>query len=237
MKLKTSLIALALSAAFAAPSLMAQVKGDAGPMFLSGGAAATPDGTTPPQTSFTIQLGTRLNVGACNFSAVPNPAVPGQGAASFNLGVGGVIKQLGAVGSLRSIAAGTFASEGAMMFAGAVRPGEVIRLRPLAATAATFTVLPFDIALIDLTDNALPNITLGAAGVFTLGFCESFVDGTPPAPDSQFENLGVRIAGDNIAAPNPVTQSNAVPVNSTWGLIGMLALLTGVGLVSLRRSA
>jgi hypothetical protein len=92
----------------------------------------------------------------------------------------------------------------------------------------------YNIAPIDLSANMLPNITLGASGVLTLEFCETF-DDNATGPDAEFvAPSSVQVQCFNCVDPFAVPQVS-VPTLSTWSLVALLLTLGLVGGVAMRR--
>lgn len=85
--------------------------------------------------------------------------------------------------------------------------------------------------ILDLSDNAIPNIPVGADESLYIQFYESF-DDTADAVDSFYEpNSSYDIAGIGIVTETLID----VPALSTIGLIALLTALAGVGVFLLRR--
>ncbi len=195
----------------------------------SGAAHSSPEGT--PTVTVTIPI-TASTFEACAFPTI-NPLNTTQ---VINLGPNAVITGLGGTGTIRTFGE-SFLSEASIMFRGAV-VAEVIRLRPLSASAFTGTAgAPYNVAPIDLSSNALPNITLGASGNLTLEFCESFDDipGSATQPDAQFvAPSNVIVQCFNCFDPFAVSALPA-PAMSTWSLITLLLGLGLAGGLAVRR--
>jgi len=191
----------------------------------SGAPTNSPEGTPTVTIQIPVNAVTRE---LCVF-ATPNPLNVQQ---TVFLGSGAVITGLGGSGTLTAFDP-SWLSEASVMFRGAV-VAEVIRLRPISGTNAPGIAVPFNVAPIDLTANALPNITLGAAGNLTIEFCETFND-AEVNPDGQF------LAGSFITVQcfncfDPFGEPPlAAPINSPWAMISLLLGLGLVGGIAVRR--
>lgn len=84
--------------------------------------------------------------------------------------------------------------------------------------------------LIDLTDNALPNIPVGADNTLYMEFYETF-DDVSDAVDAVYDPTStIELAGTGFSAG-----AFPVPTLSTIGLIALLTALAGAGIFLLRR--
>lgn len=104
-----------------------------------------------------------------------------------------------------------------------------------------------DGAILDFSDNMLPEITAGADGILRLQLFESF-DDNADAIDANYRNAaapqlcpGLALACTDQAACNAalgvVPESVAVPVNNPWALTLLILMLAGLGFVAVRRFA
>ncbi len=102
-------------------------------------------------------------------------------------------------------------------------------------------------AIVDFSDNGLPEITAGADGILRLQIFEGFDDNTD-AIDANMRNAaapalcpGLALACTDQAACNGAAlglpQSQPVPVNNPWALGLLVLVLAGLGFVAVRRFA
>lgn len=102
-------------------------------------------------------------------------------------------------------------------------------------------------AIVDFSDNGLPEITAGADGILQLQLYESF-DDNADAIDANYRNAAAPqlCAGLALACTDQISCNLAVggraigtpvPANSPWALILMAMVLAGLGIVAVRRFA
>ncbi len=234
--LKINLVAVALSTLLVSGSALAQkVPGDG--VFATSAAArapGNPNGT--PTLTVSVPIGGTTTFAACDFAA-PNPA---NTTIAVDLGPNAVVTGFGGTGTLETIG-GSWASEAGLQFFGS-NPEETVRLRFLSAQGSSTPAggSPFNVdPPLDLSDNNLPNIQLGADGILTVEFCETYVDNAGSGDANFLEPSTLTIQCYDCTAPgggggpgggDPIA---SVPLPST-NLWGLLALALGLGFVGHR---
>lgn len=232
-------LALGVSAALLAGGTAFAAKGD--PAQVLTPKSVDRVGTTPDGTPIYVARVDVAGIGThavCDWAGI-NPANTTIG---VNLGPDAIITGFSGTGGITGFDP-SWVSEVAVVFWGD-DPDGAIRLRYGATSTAPGVNVPFDIpeaTPLDLSENELPNITTGAAGVVTLEFCDSFWD-TGVDPNGEFVTGEVRIhyfggnppggGGGNL--PDPVVAT--VPANSPWtlGLLAGALGLLGFGLMRRR---
>lgn len=220
-----ALTALAAALAFSAGAFAKNPNN--GPMvFANGSTASSPEGT--PSLVVNVDIGGQTTNELCGDFAAP----PAAGNVTFDvpLGSGAVVTGLGMTGGLTTIGA-SWQSEAVVMFRGNDL-SQTIRFTPLVGVNSSGTGT-FDTGVLDLSDNGLPNITLGAAGNLSLELCETFNDG--PGPDATFAaGTVVQVACFNCFDPFAEPPVPAPTLNQ-WGLIVLLGMMTLIGGLAVRR--
>ena len=209
MKMRTILIAAAITAALAPALALAKNPPRAAGVYGNARAAA-PDGVAT--SNFLVDLSGINTELLCGDAATPGA---GNTVVSVNLGKNAVVTGVGGVGSFESFSP-SWRSEVTAIFRGQ-DPNEAISLAFSGDDSAG--VANYNIPVIDLTGQALSNITVGNSGVLNIELCETFVDNV--SPNATFG------AGANLAIAYYVPAVPA-PAMSTWSI---LALLMGLGLV------
>ncbi len=229
MNARPLVVAAAIAAALASPFVFAQKPSDDGLQFGSAAPRGSdnPEGT--PTLTVSVPVGGAQSAATCNTDFTLNPAsfqIP------INLGANAVITGLGGVGTITANAP-SWLSEAAVIVRGAVQ-AEAIRFRPLVGAANNVPgTLAYNVPTIDLSTNALPNITGGATGNFILEFCETFND-----PEVAVDAVWVAPSFVNLSCFNcfdPFAPRISVPSTSTWSLIALLLALGVAGGVAVRR--
>ncbi|MGB0514864.1 MAG: hypothetical protein ACPGJE_08505, partial [Wenzhouxiangellaceae bacterium] len=96
-------------------------------------------------------------------------------------------------------------------------------------------------AIIDFSDNGLPDVTAGADGILRLQLFEGF-DDNPDAIDAVYRETnspapcdGLLLACTGLPDCRPPRRPQLVPLDSPWALTLLVVLLAGTGAFTLRR--
>jgi hypothetical protein len=171
---KTTLLVAAFAVAgLASLDAVAKPAGQAVPIVV-GSTAASPDGT--PTLTFTVNIANNSSTTQCPaFNAQPavgEPVIPlNVGANAVVTGIGWSTTQTAFAPSWLSELTVGFYSNAGLQITLAPGFGQDVPGGPTAFTSN---------GVIDLSDNNLPNIAIGADGLLRLGICESFLDGANP---------------------------------------------------------
>lgn len=210
MKMRTILIAAAITAALAPALALAKNPPRAAGVYGNARAAA-PDGVAT--SNFFVDLSGINTELLCGDAATPGA---GNTVVSVNLGKNAVVTGVGGVGSYESFTP-SWRSEVTAIFRGQ-DPNEAIALGFSGDDSSG--VANYNIPVIDFTGQNLSNITLGDSGILNIELCEAFADANV-SPDATFgAGANLQIAFYAPAVP--------APAMSTWS---MLVLLLGLGLV------
>ncbi len=234
--LKVNLVAVALSTLLVSGTALAQKVPSDGHFVTAAAPRAPGNPNGSPTLTVTVPIGGNTSFAACDFAA-PNPA---NTTFTVNLGPNAVVTGFGGAGTIETIGA-SWASEAALQFSG-VNPAETIRLRYLSSANASTPAggSPYNVdPPLDLTDNGVGNIQLGADGLLTVEFCETFVDNAGSGDANFIEPSTLTIQCYDCVAPgggggpgggDPIS---SVPLPST-NLWGLLALALGLGFAGRR---
>lgn len=167
-------------------------KGDATQLLRSFGGGAVPDGT--PTVTFSVSIAPNDTTTAC--AAQPAPTEP---VISLAVGPNAVITGTG-WNTTQTAFAPSWLSELTIQYYNNV--GAQVAVNPGFGNDAPGGPTNFTSGgVLDLTDNGLPNIQIGADGILRLGLCEGFLDNANP--DGRFSAPStITIACNNCVDPS-----------------------------------
>ena len=146
------------------------------------------------------------------------------------LGPGAVMTGIGWDLTITTVGA-SWLSEAVTYFDGQDQDGSGLFLTPGVGNGAPGSMTFSSGGIVDLTDNGIANIPVGADETLYLQFFESF-DDVSDSVDAVYDPVSTYdIAGIGFVAPG----SFPIPTLSTIGMIALLTALAGVGIFLLRR--
>lgn len=222
-------VAIAMCFAFTAEA----AKGDPAVLMSAmedGSNPAETDGRSTPDSQLVFDISNTASWDALDSANNVTLVVP--------LGVGAIMTGIGWDVNITTVG-GSYLNEAVMYFDGEDLDGSGLFLTCGSADAAPGTGAYFS-APVDLSDNAIPDIPIGADGNLYIQFYESY-DDLADAIDADF-TLPSSLTIDYIAGAQPPTPTadpgaggNPIPTMNRYGIIAMVVALFGIALLVISR--